>query len=99
MNNLKKTLLLTIIFSFIAIFIASYIRITAISQLNLYCSYLNPLIIDILATLFAIFLILEGSFRIYEHPNAILKRQYTRIMRIVIGFAILTLHTFEFFYG
>jgi len=44
------------------------------------------------------FLIVEGSYRIYEHVDFPLKKQFTRSIRIAFGFGILTLHVIQFFY-
>ena len=98
-TNLKKTilttLLTTLLTSLIAIILAITVQLNGQKSLNA-CSYLDPIIIDILAFLAGVFLIVEGLARIFEHPNATIKRQLTRIIRIAAGFAILTLHIMQF---
>ena len=94
-NNLKKTLLTTFISSFLAVILATSVQLNGQRSTN-GCSYLDPILIDILAFLASIFLIVEGLARIYEHPNATIKRQLTRIIRIMAGFGILALHIIQF---
>ena len=62
------------------------------------CSYFDPITVDLLAFLLSIFLIFEGSYRIYEHKNISLKKQLTRSIRISFGFAILTIHIIQVLY-
>lgn len=95
-NNSKKTLITTIIVSLITIITASLIQLYGQTKLINKCSYLDPIIIDLLAFTAALFLIIEGFARIIEHPHASVKRQFTRIIRIASGFAILTLHIIQF---
>lgn len=96
MEKFQKTLTFTIIFSFIVIVLAIFVQLKGESQITFSCSYLDPVTIDILAFLASIFLIVEGVARISEHKNASIKRQFTRILRIGIGFAVLTLHIMQF---
>ena len=94
-NKLKETLIVTFVFSTILIIISILVQIRG--QNSVYgCSYLDPILIDILAFSASLFLIIEGLARIIEHPNASLKRQLTRILRVAMGFAILTLHIMQF---
>ncbi|MBS3080503.1 hypothetical protein J4221_03455 [Candidatus Pacearchaeota archaeon] len=94
-KNFKRTLLVTFIFSLSAIILAIYVQINGQKSV-LGCSYLDPITIDILAFLASLFLIIEGMARIIEHPSASVKRQFTRIIRVSAGFAILTLHIMQF---
>ncbi len=48
------------------------------------------------ATVFAIFLILEGFWDILRHKDYILKKQLTKSIRVCLGFAILTIHIMQF---
>ncbi len=59
------------------------------------CSYLDPLLIDVLAFLAGIFLIIEGFYRILEHKKDSLSKQFTRTLRIALGCAIITLHIMQ----
>jgi len=96
-NNLKKIIYITFALSFIAIMLAMLIQLNAQSKVNS-CSYLDPITIDILALLGALFLIIEGLARIYEHPSETIKSQFTRTLRVAGGFAILTIHIMQFVY-
>ncbi len=99
MKNLHKTLLFTIIFSLVIVIIVVCVQLSGSEALNnARCSYFDPITIDILAFIAAIFLVIEGFVRIFEHPNASLKQQFTRMLRIAFGFSILTLHIIQFFY-
>ena len=98
MKNFHKTLLFTIILCLITIITASFVQLKANSILENSCSYFDPVIVDALAFLLAIFLIIEGGYRVYEHVNFPLKKQITRSVRIACGFGILTLHVIQFFY-
>jgi hypothetical protein len=95
-EQLRRTLYITLIFSFLTIILAIYIQNIGNGEVGFACSYLDPITIDILAFLAGIFFVIEGLARIYEHPSASLKRQFTRILRIGAGFAILTLHIMQF---
>ena len=77
------------------IFISFIVQVKGSSQIEEKCSYLDPITIDILAFFVAIFLIVEGYHRINEHKNMSFKNQFTRSIRVVIGFAILTFILFR----
>lgn len=95
-SNLKKTLIVTFIISLIVIISVALIQLYGQSKIVSGCSYLDPITIDLLAFLAALFLVIEGFARIIEHPHASLSRQTTRIIRIAFGFAIVTLHIIQF---
>jgi hypothetical protein len=95
MKNLKKTLIVASIVCFIVILSSAVIQIIGQNKITFACSYLDPIIIDILALSAALFLIIEGFTRIFEHPKATLLSQATRIIRISFGFAIVTLHVIQ----
>jgi hypothetical protein len=95
MKNLHKTLLLTFILGFLAISITSYVQLTGENTIQKGCSYLDPIAIDISAFLIAIFLVIEGSIKIFKNSNDSLKRQLTRPIRIATGCAIITVHTLQ----
>ena len=96
MKNLTKTLIFTTILSLLAITLTIYIQINGETTLDLKCSYLDPIIIDILAFSVGLFLVIEGTARILEHPNASLKRQLTHPIRIAMGCAIVGIHILQF---
>jgi divalent metal cation (Fe/Co/Zn/Cd) transporter len=60
------------------------------------CSYLDPIAVDILAFLAALFLIVEGFYRIYEHRDDRFVRQLTRAIRVAFGCSIVTLHVMQY---
>jgi|SRR3989344_2422063 len=95
-KNLKRTLIFTGVFCFFIILFVISIQIRGENIINIRCSYLDPITIDILAFSAALFLIIEGFARILEHPSATIKRQFTRTLRIAFGFSILTLHIMQF---
>ncbi|MBS3086710.1 hypothetical protein J4422_03345 [Candidatus Pacearchaeota archaeon] len=95
MKQLYKTLLVTSSVSLFIIIVAVFVQLNGAKVIVLQCSYLDPWIIDALAFLAAVFLIIEGYARIFEHPTASLSRQSTRIIRVAFGFAILTLHIIQ----
>jgi len=94
-SSLRKTLIITFIVSLISILLAISIQLNGQKNVD-GCSYLDPIAIDILAFIGALFLIIEGLARICEHPSATVRRQSTRIIRVAAGFAILTLHIMQF---
>lgn len=96
MKNIYRTLLFTLILSLITISVTLYIQTNGQKNVGGVCSYIDPITIDVLAFLVAFFLIIEGTARILEHPNASLKRQLTRPIRIAIGCAIITIHILQF---
>lgn len=95
MKNLKKTLIVTSVVCFVIISVSAIIQITGQNKITFACSYLDPIIIDILALSAALFLIIEGFVRIFKHSKATLLSQATRIIRISFGFAIVTLHVIQ----
>ena len=95
MKNLKKSLIAVAVVCFIVISASAIIQLTGQNKITFACSYLDPIIIDILALSAALFLVIEGFARILEHPKASLSNQVTRIIRIAFGFAILTLHIIQ----
>lgn len=96
MKNSNKTIIFTLILSFITSLIAFIVQIKSQSKVEVLCSYIDPVLIDVLAFSGALFLISDGIYRIWEHKDANLKKQITRSVRIALGFAILTLHVMQF---
>jgi hypothetical protein len=97
-NNLRKTIILTVILCLIIIVFVSYIQLHGQSKITSRCSYLDPITIDLLAFVAALFLFFEGLVKIFKHPNATVRSQLTRIFRVTFGCAIMTLHIIQFFY-
>jgi hypothetical protein len=95
-HSFKRTMIITILICPIAIVFFTFFQLNIQGGLVSSCSYLDPITIDILAFIAALFLIVEGFARILEHPHATLKKQFTRIIRIVFGCSIMTLHIIQF---
>ncbi|MDP1729165.1 MAG: hypothetical protein Q8L27_03120 [archaeon] len=95
-GNLINTLVVTSVICLVVVIFVVYIQLFGQNSITVGCSYLDPITIDLLAFLAALFLVIEGFARIIEHPNATLKLQATRIIRIAFGCAILTLHIIQF---
>jgi hypothetical protein len=93
--NLSRTLLVTGLLSLGSVFAAFMIQNQA-NRSTGSCSYLDPIAIDIWATVFALFLILEGFLDILKYKNSSLKSQLTKSIRVSLGFAILTVHLMQF---
>ena len=82
---------------FFSITFAGFVQIKGQTTVeNLECSYLDPITIDMLAFLVALFLIVEGFYKIFQNKNAKFQKQFTRSIRIGMGFAILTIHIMQF---
>ncbi|KKQ94993.1 MAG: hypothetical protein UT66_C0015G0003 [candidate division CPR2 bacterium GW2011_GWC1_39_9] len=94
MNN-KKRLNFLIVGSCVVILIAVYIQFTGQSKINASCSYLDPITIDILAFLAALFLVIDGISDLFsvKSLNGRIWRIYTRTF---FGVAIVTLHIIQF---
>ncbi len=95
-SRFDKIRIVLIIVSLVVVATAAVIQLTGQSKVSDLCSYLDPISIDILAFIAGIFLIVEGFYSIYNNKNLGLKRQLHRIIRIALGFAILTLHLIQF---
>ncbi len=96
MTTLKKTNIVAVIVGIISAFFGGYVQYRGQSNVKNACSYLDPILIDILAFIAALFLIIEGFCRIWENRNVTFKRHITRIIRIGFGCSILTLHVMQF---
>jgi hypothetical protein len=60
------------------------------------CSYLDPIIVDILALAIGFFLVCEGLADIRRHAESRVLSQGSRIARVCIGVSILVIHTMQF---
>jgi len=97
-RNFYKTTIFTFALSLLFIFSAIIVQIKGQSELEINCSYLDPITIDIFAFIFALFLVTEGMHKIYQDKDAVLKKQATRSIRVSVGMAIITLHILQVFY-
>lgn len=95
-SPLKITLALTIVSSVIVVIILIYMQLFTQSKITQSCSYYDPIAIDILAFIASLFFAGEGFLRIIENPNAPVKRQLSRVFRIVAGLSIFSLHVIQF---
>lgn len=92
MEHKTKNYLATLLSSLITVIIIFFIQINAAPN---NCSYLDPLLIDVLALLAATFLIIEGLINIHKNQDTSLKYNMTRIIRVVFGFCIITIHLIQ----
>ena len=97
MKAYTKTKLFTAGLCLVVIIVALTVQLRGQSFVQGGCSYLDPITVDLLAFAVAIFLVIEGTYRLSEHKNMGLKRQLTRSIRIAIGCAIITIHVLQFF--
>mgnify|MGYP001599182605 FL=1 len=95
-KNLKRTLIVTVIVCLAVSATVYIVQTYGNSDLKINCSYLDPITMDFFAFFAGLFLFIEGFARIFEHPDASLKRQFTRIIRISFGVGLLTLHIMQF---
>lgn len=91
---MKKPLIFAVLFSLCASIIAYIVQMRA-SATTTSCSYLDPIIIDILAFSAGIFLVVEGVLRIIQQPNASWNVQLGRAIRIGFGCTIITIHLLQ----
>jgi|ETN01SMinimDraft_4_1059930.scaffolds.fasta_scaffold264366_1 uncharacterized membrane protein SirB2 len=95
-SRFDKTRAVLIVLSIIVLGIVFLTQIYGKSSITTACSYLDPIYIDIFAFLAGLFLVVEGGISIYKNKAFALKKQWGRILRIILGFSILTLHTMQF---
>jgi len=94
-KNFRETMFCTLGLSLIAIVVSAWIQTKAENRIDS-CSYLDPVIIDFVAFLAGLFLVAEGLIGIFKHKSSSINNQLARIIRVSIGFAILTLHIIQF---
>jgi len=94
-TNYQKTFLFTVILVLLTIVFVAYVQIRGQENIEDNASYLDPFLIDVLAFTAGIFLVIEGAYRILEHRDNSLSRQFTRSVRIAFGFGILTTHVIQ----
>ena len=63
---------------------------------NAYCA---KAIIDAWAFLASIFLIIEASIKIYLKHDRFWPNQFLRLLRVIIGICVFTIHTCQVIYG
>ena len=95
MKNIHKTSLFTVILCIIFIIVAFLTQFKAQNLVGK-CSYLDPITVDIIAFVAALFLVIEGIYRIIEHKKVSLNKQITRSIRVAFGLGMITLHVMQF---
>ena len=95
-NNLRKTVIFTVVFCLFIIILVSYVQLSGQNKITAKCSYLDPITIDLFAFLAALFLVFEGIIRVLKNSKATIKKQFTRVLRIAFGCAIIALHIIQF---
>ena len=96
MKNFNKTIIFTTTISILSVIGTLIIQLRGQNSVGKGCSYLDPILIDIMAFLVAVFLIIEGTYSIFKNKEEPLKNQITRSVRIAIGLTILTIHILQF---
>lgn len=91
----SKTFSLLTAGSLVSVFFAGYIQNRA-SQTVSSCSYLDPVLIDVVALIAGFFLIVEGVLAIFRQRNIFWAYQLTRILRVCLGCSITTIHILQF---
>jgi len=94
-DRLKRTFLVAFTLSFLTSLIV-YIVQSHSNAVTDSCSYLDPIVIDILAFCAGTFLIVESTVDIFKHKNSMVRCQLTRCVRMALGFSILTIHILQF---
>lgn len=95
MKNSTKTYILTTIAILSTILIGLFVQLNAGKSIPK-CSYLDPIIIDLLAFAVGLFLVIEGLIMINKNISEQTKVHLTRITRVAFGCAILTIHIIQF---
>lgn len=93
----EKTKFFTFFLSLLTVIIVLFVQLRADAiPTRVNCSYFDPITIDLLAFAVSLFLVIEGIYRLHEHKQASFSRQFTRVVRVVTGAAIFSLHVFQF---
>lgn len=95
LQNINKTLFVLSFGMMVSCAIAFLLQNKANKSVNS-CSYLDPIIVDILAVIMAAFLITEGIIDIFSHRNSQVKSQLSRCFRVCLGVSIMTIHVMQF---
>lgn len=98
MNKYNNTLAYTWGISVFAI-VFSWVMQKSFESDLVKCRYVDPWMIDILAFAAGIYLILDGFAEIKQHKHAVWKNHIGRMVRIGIGFAVITLHLLYVVHG
>jgi hypothetical protein len=96
MKKSSLTISITIVLSVIMIFLVAMLQFYGQSKISQQCSYLDPIYIDILAFFAGLFLVIEGFISIISKNDDSLIKQSSRIIRVLLGFSIITLHIIQF---
>ena len=100
MEKIYKNLTMTVFCVLIVMIIISLIQMSGQNYLaGNPCSYIDKVFTDILAMSAALFLIIEGLYRMFEHKEYEFRHQLTRIIQVCIGSAIVLLHIMQVLYS
>lgn len=94
-KRLVTSLGFSIFLSFISSCVAYAIQLQANQAVNS-CSYLDPIIIDIVALCAGIFLIAESLVDIVKHKESVFVQQLSRCARMCLGSSVVTIHIMQF---
>jgi uncharacterized membrane protein len=94
--KLAKALYLVAFISFIAGAFAFYTQVRGKRSAGAQCSYLDPILIDLLAFSAALFLIFEGFYQIVRKKSDTLEDRILVGLRIAFGVSILVIHVLQF---
>ncbi len=96
LTNINKTIIFTTTISILSIIGTLVVQLRGQNNLEKGCSYLDPILIDVMAFLVALFLVIEGIHSIFKNKEEPLKNQITRSVRIAIGLTIFAIHILQF---
>jgi hypothetical protein len=96
LSNSIKTFLFTSFVCITTILLSAFTQIRGQSSLDAPASYLDPILIDLLAFSAAAFLVVEGLTRLAQNRNLPLASQLTRTLRVAIGCGVMTIHVIQF---
>ena len=96
LKRFDKTRIVLVVLSIMVVVVVFLIQVYGQSSIATACSYLDPVYIDILAFIAGLFLVVEGGLSVKRNKNLGLKKQWGRILRIILGLSILVLHTMQF---
>lgn len=94
-TNLQKTLGFILFSSLASACLCFYVQSKADESARP-CSYLDPIIIDLMAFAAGLFLILEGLRDVVAHRECKVSAQLGRAARICLGAGIITIHIIQF---
>jgi hypothetical protein len=95
--NRRTATILAVSLSVLTSAVATIIFIANHKNITLNCSYLDPPLVDVIALLGSIFLIGEGFLALRR--NGTKAQQLSRVVRILFGASVLTIHVLQVYFG